>query len=193
MILGLSRGLFLGAVILAACAGASIAQPLAPAPTTASVSDKLTDYRLGAADKIRLLVYNEPDLSGEFVVNSDGALSLPLIGAVPATGRTTAEIRQDIEQRLSDGYLKSPQVSIDVLEFRPYFIFGEVNKPGNYPYTAALTVMKAVATANGFTYRADQKHVYLRHEGQSKETKYTITSDLPLEPGDTIRIGERYF
>jgi len=89
--------------------------------------------------------------------------------------------------------LRAPQVSIDVLEFRPYFILGEVNKPGDYPYTADLTVLKAVATANGFTYRADQKHVWLKHAGQTKEEKYNITSDLPLQPGDTIRIGERYF
>ena len=164
----------------------------ASAPSS-GVSSALSDYRLGAADKIRVLVYNEPNLSGEFVVNSDGTLSLPLIGSVSAAGRTTPEVRDLIQQKLADGYLKTPQVAIDVLEYRPYFIFGEVTKPGNYPYTTDLTVMKAVATANGFTYRADQKHVYLRHQGQAEETKYSITSDLPLQPGDTIRIGERYF
>ncbi len=191
MIVKLFRGLILGAAVLAACAGPSFAQDTDS--TTSATPAQIEDYRLGAADRIRILVYNEPNLSGEFVVNSDGTLSLPLIGAVNAVGRTTAEIREEITQRLAAGYLKAPQVSIDVLEFRPYFIFGEVNKPGNYPYTSALTVMKAVATANGFTYRADQKHVYLRHEGQTQETKFTITSDLPLKPGDTIRIGERYF
>ena len=153
----------------------------------------LDDYRLGAADKVRILVYNEPNLSGEFSVNSGGVLALPLIGDVVALNRTTTEIRKEIEQRLSDGYLRSPQVSIDVLEFRPFYILGEVNKPGDYPYSAGLTVLKAVATANGFTYRADQKHVFLKHPGEASERKYSVTSDIPLQPGDTIRIAERYF
>ena len=110
-----------------------------------------------------------------------------------AVNRTTTDIRQEIERRLSDGYLRSPQVSIDVLQFRPFYILGEVNKPGDYPYSAGLTVLKAVATANGFTYRADQKHVFLKHPGDTAERKYTVTSDIPLQPGDTIRIAERYF
>ena len=197
MIRRLFRDLLLGASVAAACVGPLFAQtadaPTAQASSSAVEPARLGDYRLGSSDKIRVLVFNEPDLSGEFTVNSDGTLSYPLIGSVAVAGHTTSEVRDMLEQRLAGGYLKTPQVSIDVIEFRPYFIFGEVNKPGNYPYTADLTVMKAVATANGFTYRADQKHVYLRHEGQSQETKYEVTSDLPLKPGDTIRIGERYF
>jgi polysaccharide export outer membrane protein len=185
------RGLLVGLTCSVICATSAMAQVADPA--VASAPAKLNDYRLGAADKIRVLVYNEPNLSGEFIVSSDGSLSLPLIGDVVAAGRTTDQIRQEIEQRLAAGYLRAPQVSIDVLEYRPFFILGEVNKPGDYPYTADLTVMKAVATANGFTYRADQKHVWLKHAGETKEEKYTITSDLPLQPGDTIRIGERYF
>jgi len=185
------RGLLVGLSCAIIYAGGAIAQVADSAAAPAAA--KLDDYRLGAADKIRVLVYNEPNLSGEYSVSSSGTLSLPLIGDVAAAGRTTDQIRQEIEQRLAAGYLRAPQVSIDVLEYRPFFILGEVNKPGDYPYTADLTVMKAVATANGFTYRADQKHVWLKHAGQSKEEKYTITSDLPLQPGDTIRIGERYF
>ncbi len=187
----LLRGLMLGLVGSLVVAGAGMAQVADTAAT--SVSSSLEAYRLGADDKIRILVYNEPNLSGEFTVSSNGTVSLPLIGDVPAVGQTTQQLRDAIEQRLAAGYLRSPQVSIDVLEYRPYFILGEVNKPGDYPYTADLTVMKAVATANGFTYRADEKHVWLKHAGQDKEEKYTITSDIPLQPGDTIRIGERYF
>jgi polysaccharide export outer membrane protein len=191
MSLKLTRALLIGLTCSAIGVGGVLAQGTDSAP--ASATAKLDDYRLGAADKIRVLVYNEPNLSGEFIVNSGGTLSFPLIGDVPAAGRTTDEVRQDIETRLAAGYLRSPQVSIDVLEFRPYFILGEVNKPGDYPYTADLTVSKAVATANGFTYRADEHHVWLKHAGETKEQKYTITSDIPLQPGDTIRIGERYF
>lgn len=183
LVAGVTCSLMLTSVALAQVADTAVAPAAA----------KLDAYRLGAADKIRVLVYNEPNLSGEFTVNSSGTVSLPLIGDVQASGETTGQLRDMIEQRLAAGYLRTPQVSIDVLEFRPYFILGEVNKPGDYPYTADLTVMKAVATANGFTYRADQKHVWLKHAGQDKEVKYDVTSDVPLEPGDTIRIGERYF
>ena len=189
------RRLLLGAICVLACAigggGASLAQSN-DAPPSAE-NRVVQDYRLGSDDKIRVLVYNEPDLSGEFSVGSAGTVALPLIGNVVAAGRTVDELKTDIQQRLAAGYLKSPQVSIDILQFRPYFILGEVNKPGDYPYTTDLTVLKAVATADGFTYRADKKHVYLKHPGQDKETRYEISSDLPLLPGDTIRIGERYF
>ena len=183
------------AVALALFAGTASAADKAPkADGDSTVAPaNLDDYRLGAADKVRVLVYNEPNLSGEFSVNSGGYLALPLIGDVLAVNRTTTEIRQEIEKRLSDGYLREPQVSIDVLQFRPFYILGEVNKPGDYPYSAGLTVLKAVATANGFTYRADQKHVFLKHPGEAAERKYSVTSDLPLQPGDTIRIAERYF
>jgi protein involved in polysaccharide export with SLBB domain len=194
---GFRLKLVLGAAVaLALCAGpAAYAQDKAPKADGATVvaPANLDDYRLGAADKVRVLVYNEPNLSGEFAVNSGGFLALPLIGDVLAVNRTTTEIRTEIEKRLSDGYLRSPQVSIDVLVFRPFYILGEVNKPGDYPYSAGLTVLKAVATANGFTYRADQKHVFLKHPGDVTERKYSVSTDLPLQPGDTIRIAERYF
>ena len=197
----MNRGSKFELVLGAAIALALFAAPMAMAGDAAPKSDvdpsvapaNLDDYRLGAADKVRILVYNEPNLSGEFAVNSGGYLALPLIGDVLAVNRTTTDIRQEIERRLSDGYLRSPQVSIDVLQFRPFYILGEVNKPGDYPYSAGLTVLKAVATANGFTYRADQKHVFLKHPGDTAERKYTVTSDIPLQPGDTIRIAERYF
>ena len=195
LVLG-ARSLVLGAMCLTAMATASIvrAQGAAQAPAgQPPISSQIADYRLGPDDKVRVLVYDEPDLSGEFSVNSGGTLSLPLIGEVPAVGKSVSELREVIAERYAAGYLLAPKVSIDVTEFRPYFILGEVNKPGDYPYTTDLTVSKAVATANGFTYRADQKHVFLKHTGEATETKYSITSDIPLQPGDTIRIGERYF
>jgi protein involved in polysaccharide export with SLBB domain len=176
-------------------AGAAMAaEPTAPPPAAQGASSQIiADYTLGAADKVRILVYNEPNLSGEFLVNSNGMISMPLIGDVVALNRSTTQIRTEIEERLAAGYLRAPQVSIDVLTFRPFYILGEVNKPGDYPYSAGLTVLKAVATANGFTYRADKKHVYLKHPGQTSETKYDMSADFLLQPGDTIRIAERYF
>jgi polysaccharide export outer membrane protein len=166
---------------------AMAAGPDVPAPP------QLNAYRLGAGDKVRILVYNEPNLTGEYTVNASGILSFPLIGEVTALDRTTAAVRDEIEQKLAAGYLRAPQVSIDVLDYRPFYILGEVNKPGDYPYSAGLTVLRAVATASGFTYRADQKHVYLKHPGDTKETKFSLDGDIVVQPGDTLRIGERYF
>jgi polysaccharide export outer membrane protein len=169
---------------------------LAGAGTLAAAADQaaqLNDYRLGSGDKVRILVYNEPNLTGEYTVNSGGLLSFPLIGDVTALNRTTLDVKQEIEQKLAAGYLRTPQVSIDVLTYRPFYILGEVNKPGDYPYSAGLTVLRAVATASGFTYRADQRHVYLKHPGDTKETRYSLDSDIIVQPGDTLRIGERYF
>ncbi|HEY2661138.1 MAG TPA: polysaccharide biosynthesis/export family protein [Caulobacteraceae bacterium] len=163
--------------------------PMATSPAAAATGD----YRLGVADKVRILIYNEPNLSGEFTVNANGTLAFPLIGEVRASGRTSTEINAEIVKRLSDGYLRDPQVSIDVLTFRPFYILGEVNKPGEYPYETGLTVGKAVATANGYTYRADKKRVFLKRIGEDKETAYPMSADTLVEPGDTIRIGERFF
>jgi len=171
-------------------------QPLsgfAQGPTAPSASSVVSDYKLGVSDKIRVLVFNEPTLSGEFNVNSNGAIAFPLIGDVKAEGRTTTEVSQEIVSRLSEGYLRTPQVSIDVLTFRPFYILGEVNKPGQYPYTNGLTVLQAVATAEGFTYRANKSMVLIKKESDTGEHEYKITTDTPVSPGDTIRIKDRYF
>jgi protein involved in polysaccharide export with SLBB domain len=196
MICGFAAALVMN-VACATAAPTVDAQPAAaPAPFSASASTLPTsaaDYRLGVADKVRILVYNEPSLSGEFSVNSNGAIAVPLIGDVVAANKTTSQITADIQQRLADGYLRDPKVSIDVTTFRPYYILGEVNRPGQYPYSAGLTVLNAVATAQGFTYRADQRRVFIKNAGQTQESAQKLSSDLEVRPGDTIRIGERYF
>lgn len=151
------------------------------------------DYKLGSADKIRVIVFNEPSLSGEFFVNANGNLSLPLIGDVRAVGTTTSSLAEVIQAKLADGYLRQPRVSIDVLTFRPFYILGEVNKPGKYAYSSGLTVLNAVATAEGFTYRANKKTVFLKRAGEAKEIKVRLSPDLRVLPGDTIRIRERFF
>jgi polysaccharide export outer membrane protein len=178
--------------------GVALAQPApadvgADAPRTAlSVEDALT-YKLGAGDKLHIITFDEPQLTGDFFVGSDGMVSLPWIGGVPARGRTENELRTDIEARLKDGYILNPAVSVQVLVYRPFYILGEVNKPGQYPYTDGLTVMSAVATAGGFTYRANTKSVFLKHPGESVEVKEPIAAATAVRAGDTIRIGERYF
>jgi protein involved in polysaccharide export with SLBB domain len=150
------------------------------------------DYRLGAADKIKITVFNEPTLSGDFLVNSDGSVAVPLIGNVPALGRSAVELQKAIEQKFGEGYLKEPRVVVEVLTYRPFYIYGEVTKPGEYPYSSGLSVLKAVALAQGFTYRADQRKIFLKRSAAGgKEIR--VTADELIQPGDTIRIAERFF
>lgn len=172
---------------------APVASLSVPAPSMNGMVKVDSDYRLGVADKVRIIVFDEPSLSGEFLVNANGSLSMPLIGDVPVAGFTASAVTDAIRKRLADGFLKDPQVSIDVLTFRPFYILGEVNKPGEYPYSSGLTVFNAVATAQGFTYRANKKRVVVKHAGATEETKEKLTPDLQVRPGDTIRIQERLF
>lgn len=158
-----------------------------------SAAPVLQDYKLGIADQVRLTIYNEPDLSGEFTVNASGLLSLPLIGDVSVLGDTASQVVSKVQQKLADGYLKDPHVSLEILTYRPFYIMGEVNKPGEYPYANGLTVLNAVAAAGGFTYRANKHNVFIRHAGSDKDEKMSIQPGLQIAPGDTIRIGERYF
>jgi len=150
-------------------------------------------YRLGPGDKLNIITFDETQLTGVFSVNSNGAVSLPWVGDVPALGRTETQVRDDIVARLKDGFILNPQVSVQVLTLRPFYILGEVNKPGEYPYVSGLTVMAAVATAQGFTYRANQHKVYIKHAGQPAEVKVPLTAATEVQVGDTVRIVERYF
>jgi polysaccharide export outer membrane protein len=150
-------------------------------------------YRLGADDKIRVITFGEEALSGEFSISGSGKVSLPLVGEVAAAGLTIPEFQQEVEAALKNGYVKDPHVSVEVLTYRPFYILGEVQKPGEYPYTNGLTVLNAVATANGFTYRANTKKVFIKRADSPTEEKFPLTSTTPVAPGDTIRIGERYF
>jgi protein involved in polysaccharide export with SLBB domain len=189
------RQLVMLVAALMALAGSGAAIPSATAQTApqlaATTADTSEDYKLGVADKVRILVFDEPKLSGEFAVNANGAISFPLIGDVKAVDRTTSDIGAEIRTRLADGYLRDPRVSIDVLTFRPFYILGEVNKPGEYPYSTGLTALNAIATAGGFTYRAQRKRIFIKRAGTAAEEATAPT--VAVRPGDTIRIGERYF
>lgn len=152
------------------------------------------EYRLGAGDKLRVIVYNEVQLSGEYVVDSQGKLSLPLVGDLDVQGKTSIEVARQAEGLFrSRNYLLNPRVSIEVSAFRPFFVVGEVHKPGQYPYVAGLTVWNAIATAEGLTPRAKKTVVYIRRFGEAAELPYRLTPDLRVWPGDTLRINERFF
>lgn len=162
-------------------------------PNAAAIDPALAGYKLGAGDRLRIIVFGEPALTGEFVVNGEGYASLPLIGEVQAAGRTVPQLQDSITARLSDGFVREPRVSAEVLNYRPFYILGEVTKPGTYPYSAGLTVMNAVATANGFTYRANTNKVWVRRQGEKEEVAVKLDPTATVAPGDTIRVGERFF
>jgi len=169
------------------------AQAQTTTPQQASSAADQRIYRLGSGDKLRLTVYGEPDLGGEFVVDGSGKVSVPLIGEVQAQGLTVSEFREMVEARLKDGYLLTPRATAEVTNYRPYYILGEVGKAGEYAYVDGLSVINAIARAEGFTYRAQQKRVFIKSYGSDKETEYPLTPELLAQPGDTIRIAERYF
>jgi polysaccharide export outer membrane protein len=194
----ISRRLVLLAFPALALGGCATAAPRAGADATGSggsgPGDRiLEDYRLGSGDKVRVNVFGEQALTGEFQVSGGGMISLPLIGDMRAAGLTVAEFQRSVEEGLKQGYLLDPKVSAEVLTYRPFFVLGEVGSPGTYPYTNGLTVLNAVATAGGFTYRADTKRVYIRRAGGGDEEVYQLTTSTAVAPGDTIRIGERFF
>jgi protein involved in polysaccharide export with SLBB domain len=149
------------------------------------------EYTLGVGDRLRVIVYGEDDLSGEFEVGSQGTVNLPLIGEVIAAGSSVSTLEDGVELELMQGYLKSPTVSIEVLNYRPFYILGEVNEPGSYPYINGITVLNAVALAGGFTYRADDEDILLSRSTNGEQIQVTI--DTPLLPGDIVRVEERFF
>lgn len=151
------------------------------------------EYTLGSGDKIRLIVFGEEDLTGEFEVDSRGVLSLPLIGQIQVGGRGTSTAENMISAKLSDGYLVNPRVSMEVLNFRPFYIVGEVNEPGNYPYIAGMTVLNAIAIANGYTYRANKKAMEVRRTENGKVSEFKGNEATTIQPGDVIHVKERWF
>ena len=188
--------MLLSVCVLAACGDAT---PTVPPAAITTNPPAVTDapaaggYRLGAGDKMRIIVFGEPDLSGEFFVDDSGSVDLPLIGDVSAGGQTVAEFEQKVVARFGDGYLRDPKISIEVLNYRPFFIIGEVKNGGEFPYKGGLTVQDAVAIAGGYSYRANVNVAYIRRAGSDQEIKVELARRVPIFPGDNVRIPERFF
>ena len=173
--------------LTAACCGNI--PPLADAPA------EPPQYRMVAGDQMRITILDEEALSGQHTVTSEGDISFPLLGDIVAAGKTVGEFRSELVQRLSPDYLVDPRISIEILNYRPVYVLGEVERAGEFKYAPELTVTQAVALAGGYTYRADRSRVFVRRAGQPQEVTYELSSERPvyLSPGDTIRVGERYF
>lgn len=173
------------------------AAPLAPSAPGAAVviptGPAVEEYVLGVGDRFRMTVYGEEDLSGDYEVSSTGIASLPLIGNVQAAGQTIRAFEQAVRAKLAEGYLHDPRVSIQVSNYRPFFILGEVSKPGGYPYVNGMTVLNAVALAGGYTYRADKSGVVIVHANDPNKTEQPVGEEAAVKPGDIIRIPERFF
>ena len=179
-----------GAVFLAACTTSPAMGNPNEVQTTGS---GITGYKLGTGDEIKVTVFGEPDLSGAFVVDGQGTITMSLIGQVEVVNLSVTEASRLLESKLKDGWLREPKVTTDLVKGRPYYILGEVNKPGEYPFVSGLTVMNAVASAGDFTYRADRIRILIKSADSPNEREVELTPTTAVRPGDTIRVRERFF
>lgn len=161
--------------------------------TQAQEQQQAGRYVLGPGDKLRVIVFDEEDLSGEFVIDDFGTVSLPLIGEVGVGGTDIRGAERMIEERLKDGFLRRPRVNIQVLNFRPFYILGEVNSPGEYEFVTNMSILKAVALAGGFTYRANKRDFLIIRAKDETRAEQEVTADTIILPGDIVRIKERFF
>ena len=161
------------------------------APSIPSVGEE--PYRLDSGDQIELTVFGQPDLSGEFFVRDDGTVAIPLLGAVTARNATAEDLSAEVEGLLADGLLVDPDVSVQILEYRPFFVLGEVEDPGQYAYQPRLTVLAGVAIAGGFTIRADQDDIVITRIGPDGPVRGRAGADTVIAPGDVIFVEERFF
>jgi len=184
-------------LVVVGCVGSKTV-PLSSSPdqTTnayAGPPEQVVLLPLAAGDKIRVTVYGEDRISGEYQIDPDGMVSLPLAGTIKAAGLTKAALEAALADKLSGKYLKNPKVTVDVVTFRPFYVLGEVQKPGEYSFRSGLNVLSAIAIAGGTTYRANTGKVYIQRFGSTDLTEYDQSPTIIVMPGDVVRVPERYF
>ena len=171
-------------------------QSYVPAPLAAAYAEPVrhdSAYHLDAGDKLRVVVYGQEGLTNTYAIDAGGSITMPLIGSVPARGRTTAGLAAEIAGRLRNGFIRDPSVAVEIEAYRPFFILGEVQAPGQYPYVPNMTVESAVAIAGGFSPRARRDSVTLTHTDASGTGRFIVPPGTPISPGDTVLVGERWF
>ena len=185
------RGLFLAMLVLAACDSDST--PIVPMAAAGGGSPGDSN-KLGPNDRLRITVFGQPTLTGEYTLDGNGVLAFPLIGNVPANGSTTSELQQKIAAKLNPEYLINPSVSAEIVNRRPFYVVGEVQKPGNYPYVTDMTAVNAIAMAGGFTRRARKNDFYIRRlDKNGKMVRIEANAGTVLQAGDTLEVRERVF
>ena len=168
----------------------------APAPMAVAYAEPAPTreaYNLGPGDKLRIVVYGQEGLTNSYAIDAAGAITMPLIGSVPARGRSPAGLAAEITARLRNGFIREPSVAVEIESYRPFFILGEVQAPGQYPYVPNMTVESAVAIAGGFSPRAQRDQVTLTHTDASGAGRFVVPLGTPIGPGDTVFVGERWF
>ena len=192
-----SSGLYIAVFALAACESDPtpiIQESAAKAEGLHLAQANGADYRLGANDRVRIIVFGQPTLTGEYTLDGNGVLAFPLIGNVAANGQSPTQLQKAIASKLDPDYLQNPSVSAEVITRRPFYVIGEVQKPGNYPYVTDMTALQAVAMAGGYTYRARQNNLYLKRlDANGRMVRVAATPETKIQPGDTVEIKERYF
>lgn len=167
-----------------------------PFVSVASANQQIAGgYRLGTGDKVKVTVFDEPALTGEYDIGANGTMAMPLIAEVPAQNLTPTQVAQTVAKKLADGgYVLAPRVAVEVIKYRPFYILGEVNKPGEYAYTGQLSLLQAIALAGGFTPRADKGSVVVRRNTWPSPHRVRV-NDVPLlvAPGDTVMVAEALF
>jgi len=156
-------------------------------------SQPQTEYVLGPGDKLKVTVFGSDDLSGETEIDPSGQITLPLIQQVPASGKTVPQLEDEIRHKLSPDFVKNPRLTIEVLNYRPFYIIGEVKNPGSYPFVAGMTIVNAIALAGGYTYRANKDEFSIvRAADSTQKPKPAQRNDIVM-PGDVVEVKERLF
>lgn len=153
----------------------------------------LSDYPLGVGDLIKVTVFGEENLSMEVRLSDAGTVAYPFLGELKILGLTTGQLGESIRSQLADGYLVNPSVSVEIIEYRQFFIYGEVEEPGGYPYQPGLTLQRAVAIAGGFSERASDDKFFVAAEGNGDRPPVKVTINAVIKPGDTITVEESFF
>jgi polysaccharide export outer membrane protein len=167
--------------------------PYVPAPYGYAYAPSEQPYTLDSGDRLRIVVFGQDGISNSYTVDAGGNVNLPLIGVVPARGYATQQLSQAISERLKQGYVREPHVSVEVETYRPFFILGEVTNPGQYPYVANMTAETAVAIAGGFAPRANKSKVQLTRNAPGQQMHGDVPLAFALRPGDTVVVKERWF
>jgi protein involved in polysaccharide export with SLBB domain len=189
------RGLLAAMFALASCDSDStpIVEDTAANRSGEKVVGRDTE-KLGPNDRVRITVFGQPTLTGEYTLDGNGVLAFPLIGNVPADGSTTSELQQKIAAKLAPDYLVNPNVSAEIVTRRPFYVIGEIQKPGNYPYVSDITAVNAIAMAGGFTRRAKKNDFYIRRlDKDGKAVRIEANAGTVLQAGDTLEVRERVF